>query len=294
MAHRKELRIGIFVVLVVIASFVVINILRGVDIFGREYTYTARFKDVESLVASAPVYIKGYSAGRVSSVEYEPDNDCFVVECSVDRRFRIPSDSQMTLYSTSIMGGKGIRIDYGTSEDIASDGAELLPGTDGDLVSSLSDGIGPLLEKLASLSDSLSNAVGSVNAVLDERNRENIAVAAAHLSSTLASASELAGELRGKSEELGNLIVNLSSLSDRVSPIADSVHAVVGNVSRITEQIAGAGLGETVGKMDETLDGINAIVDNINLPLAKILDDADSLISEIKNNPKKYIKITVF
>ena len=67
----KELKIGAFVVTVLVASFFLINYLRGEDIFNREIELNSRFETVDGLVASAPVYIKGYKAGKVSEVVYD-------------------------------------------------------------------------------------------------------------------------------------------------------------------------------------------------------------------------------
>ena len=59
MKLAKEFKIGIFVVTVLVASFFVINYLRGEDIFNREMEIHSTYENVEGLVASAPVNIKG-------------------------------------------------------------------------------------------------------------------------------------------------------------------------------------------------------------------------------------------
>lgn len=101
----KELKIGVFAVTVLVVSFFMINYLRGEDILDREIEVTSRFETVEGLVASAPVYIKGYKAGKVSEVSYDPQTEDFKVTCAISKDFRIPSDSRMTIYSVDIMGG---------------------------------------------------------------------------------------------------------------------------------------------------------------------------------------------
>jgi ABC-type transporter Mla subunit MlaD len=68
MIMSKELKIGTFVVTIAVASFFLINYLRGEDLFNREIELTSRVETVEGLVASAPVYIKGYKAGKVSEI----------------------------------------------------------------------------------------------------------------------------------------------------------------------------------------------------------------------------------
>ena len=115
----KELKIGIFTVSILIVSFFLINYLRGEDIFNREMELSSRFENVEGLVPSAPVFIKGYKAGKVSEVVYDSENEDFEVLCSIKKEFQIPADSKMTIYSVDIMGGKGIRIDLGTSVSLS-------------------------------------------------------------------------------------------------------------------------------------------------------------------------------
>ena len=294
MKISKEFKLGIFVVVVLAAAFVVINVLRGTDIFGREITLSGRFDDVESLVASAPVQIRGYAAGRVEKVEYDPQQDNFLVVCSIDKRFRIPSDSRMMLYSTSIMGGKGIRIEYGESGDVAVDGAQLTTGSAPDLMSTLSGGAGVLLDRIGKAVDTLTLALSGVNSLLDERNRAMVSDAIAHLNSTLASANSLAGELGGKSAEINNLVDNLSSLSDRLAPLADSIMATARNAAAITGELADSDISGAVSNLNDALSGISGVVDNLNAPLTKILNDADSLLNEVKKQPGKFIKVTVF
>ena len=51
MKHAKELKIGLFVVVIMVASFFLINYLRGEDIFNKEYEVVGRYPNVEGLVA---------------------------------------------------------------------------------------------------------------------------------------------------------------------------------------------------------------------------------------------------
>ena len=79
MRFSKELKIGVFVVVVLTASFFLINYLRGEDIMNREIELVSQYDNVEGLVASAPVFIKGYKAGKVSEVVYQPESGNFKV-----------------------------------------------------------------------------------------------------------------------------------------------------------------------------------------------------------------------
>ena len=88
MKHTKELKIGIFVVVILVGSFFVINYLRGKDVFNREIELKGHFDNVEGLVPSAVVQYRGFKAGQVSKVEYCPETDNFEVICAIDKKFR--------------------------------------------------------------------------------------------------------------------------------------------------------------------------------------------------------------
>ena len=88
MKYSKEFKIGVFVVVVLTASFFVINYLRGKDIFNKEIEIVSEYPNLEGLVESAPVFIKGFKAGKVSEVAYDSETELFKVTCSVKKEFR--------------------------------------------------------------------------------------------------------------------------------------------------------------------------------------------------------------
>lgn len=303
MKISKELKIGIFVVAVLVAAFFSINYLRGKDILDKEMEITARYENVEGLVASAPVYIKGYKAGQVSSVRYDRDSDDFEVTCSVLKEFRIPSDSKMTIYSVDIMGGKGIRIDLGTSETFVEDGAVLSPDSAPDLIGGLTESIGPLLKKAANTLDSLSVAVSGINRMLGEQNQEHFARTLAHLEKTLANMDGISSAVNGKSGQIEDFIDNLESLSAKFNGIAEKADTTMSSVASITASLDETDIKGTVASFKALLESLNdpdgslgklmsdgSIYDSLD----SLLNDVDSLVKKIEENPKKYIKISVF
>ena len=132
----RETKIGIFVASVLIAAFSVINYLRGEDIFGKEINIVSHYANVEGLMASNPVYVNGYKTGAVTEVKYNTETGVFDVTCSVLKKIPVPVDTKMTIYSVDLMGGKGIRLDLGSSDVMVKDGDELMPSYAPDMVSS--------------------------------------------------------------------------------------------------------------------------------------------------------------
>lgn len=303
MKASKELKIGIFVVVVLTASFFLINYLRGEDILDREMELTGRYDDLHGLVASAPVYVKGFKAGEVTEVQYDPDSESFQVVCSVLKEFRIPVDSRMVIYSVDIMGGKGVRIDYGASDTITSDGGCLATAFEQDLLGGLGESMGPLLDKVTGTLDSLNVTVAGVNKILTDDNVASIGRTLVHLEKTMSDVKSVAASLQGRSEELDAFIVNLASFSDRLSGISEKVDSAMTGVNGVVDSLSQADL-------DGLVDSFRTLVDNINDPdgtigkimkddsiynsVDSLLTDVNSLIRKIQDNPKKYLRISVF
>ena len=303
MKYSKEVKIGAFVVSVLVVSFFVINYLRGKDIFNKEIELVSRYDNVEGLVPSAPVFIKGYKAGKVAEVEYQPETDDFKVTCSVLKEFRIPSDSKMTIYAVDIMGGKGVKIDLGTAETLVADGSELSPAKEVGLLDGLAEGIGPLLSKLGNTLDSLSVTVSGVNEMLSESNQAAISNTLAHLEKTMKSVNGIASAIDGKSAELTALVDNLASLSAKFGSIAEKADGAMTGVSSIVTKIDETDIAGLVTSFKSLLEKINdpdgtvgkLLVDgSVYDSVDELLNDVDSLIKQIEENPKKYIKISVF
>ena len=303
MKYSKELKIGVFVVIVMVASFFLINYLRGEDIFNQEFEVVSRYDNVEGLVASAPVYIKGYKAGKVSSVEYSAQTGDFEVTCSIRNEFKVPQDSRMVIYGVDIMGTKGIKIELGASEVSVEDGGMLISGMEAGLMDGLASELEPLLGKVASTLDSLSVTVSGVNRVLSHENTNSISNTLAHLEKTMADVREIASVVEGRSSELDSFIANLSGLSESLGSIAEKVDTTVASVSELMagidpEEIDGviSSLNTILSKINDPDGSVKKILteDSVYNSIDELLKDVDTLVKKIQENPKKYIKISVF
>jgi phospholipid/cholesterol/gamma-HCH transport system substrate-binding protein len=303
MKYSKEFKIGLFVITVMVASFFVINYLRGKDIFNNEIEIVSHYGNVEGLVESAPVFIKGYKAGKVIEVAYQPEEDVFKVVCSVRKEFRIPADSKMTIYAVDIMGGKGVKIDFGTSSDSIQDGGELAPAMEAGLLDGLAAGLEPLMAKVTNTIDSLNVTVSSINAMLSESSRASLNNTLAHLEKTMKSVNGIAGAINGKSEEIARFIDNLEVLSVSLGGMVEKADSLVGGASDFMSALNESDIEALVNSFKTLLENINdpdgsigkLLVDgSVYDSVDELLNDVDSLVNKIQENPKKYLKISVF
>jgi phospholipid/cholesterol/gamma-HCH transport system substrate-binding protein len=299
----KELKIGLFVTLILVASFFLINYLRGKDLFNKEMELSSRYENVEGLVASAPVYIKGYKAGKVTEVSYDNKSDDFTVTCSVLRDFNIPVDSKMIIYGVDIMGGKGIRIELGTSVTMVEDGGVLGSASEPALLDGIASGLTPILDNVGRILDSLNVAVSGVNNLLSANNQAAISGTLKHLENAMQDISRLTALVEGHSTELDDFITDLASLSDKMGGIADKIDSTMTGVSSVVSSIDESDIVGVVSSFRSLLENMNDpdstigrlfTDDSVYESVDCLLNDVDSLIRKIEENPKKYIKISVF
>lgn len=300
---KKELKIGIFVVAVLVASFFVINFLRGEDIFDREYILTSRYDNVEGLVASAPVNIKGFKAGKVTDVAYDSKVGDFIVTCSISKDFIVPDDSKMVIYAVDLMGGKGVKIDLGTSETAVKDGESLTPAYEAGLMDSMGASVLPLLEKVTQTLDSLGVTVAGINKLLADDNQNSLSRTLLHVERTMANLRNLSAMVNGKSDEISSLVDNLNSLSVKLCSVAEKADTTMAGLGELITTVNEADINGLITSFTSLLNSINdpegsigklMHTDSVYNSVDSLLNDVNVLVDKIQENPKKYLKISIF
>ena len=223
--------------------------------------------------------------------------------CSILKEFRIPADSRMTIFSTDIMGGKGIRIDFGTSSDYINDGDALAPDFEKSLMDGLAAGVMPLLEKVNNTIDSLNVTVSGINSFLSAENINTLGSTLKHIDATMANLRGISSSVNGKSKEIESLMDNLATISGKFTDTADKLDTTIAGVGTIVQSVNEADIVGLVNSFKLLLENINdpdgsigklLTDDSVYNSVDELLSDVDELIRKIQENPKKYIKISVF
>lgn len=300
---KKELKIGILAIVVLTATFLVINFLRGKDLMNREYELVSFYDDVQGLMPSSAVYIKGYKAGTVADVTYDKEKSGFNVTCTISRDFAVPEDSKMTIYSADLMGGKAIRIDLGNSGTMAEDGAGLTPAVSPDMLSSIAAGIEPLIRKGSDVLSNLDAALTNLNLTMSEENRESLRSIIVNLDKTVAEVESIAGTIEGRSEDVEAFITNLGTLSEQLGRVVEKADSTMSNINGISAGVAAADIAGVVTSMNSLLSRmqdsggtVGKLIneDSVYRSVDSLVTNLDRLVKKIGENPKKYLRISVF
>ena len=300
---RIEVKTRLYAGIIIAATLFIVEFLRGKEIFSKNNTYYIIYPSVDGIEVSTAVTVGGFPAGRISEIQYNRESADYSVQVSISRQLSIPEDSRMLIYSSDIRGPKKIKVAAGTSSVPASAGDTLTGGFEADMLSTLAGSISPVAAGLDTLIQNLNTAVTSVNLLLSESNREQVSALLSTLSSTADDLSVLSGTLRDRSPEISDIILRLNSISAALDSAAASAGNTLANAEEITAGLRDAGLGAAVdsiriltGRLQDPSGSIGRLItsDSLYNSITRLSNDLDSLIRGIKEDPKKYIKISVF
>jgi phospholipid/cholesterol/gamma-HCH transport system substrate-binding protein len=124
-----EIGTGLFVLLGFAALFFLTTQLPGSGLrFGETtgYRVTARFDNVGDLKVGSPVTLAGVRIGAVESIAYDPQDFKAVVALRIDTQYdQIPDDSDASIQTQGLLGGKYVGVGPGGSETYLRDGGRI-------------------------------------------------------------------------------------------------------------------------------------------------------------------------
>src|SRR6201992_4194254 len=119
-SHTLNLGTGTFVLLGFAALFFLTTqtTSRGLS-FGStpHYNLTAKFDNIGDLKVGAPVSMSGVEIGRVAKIDFDSNEYKAVVRLKLNDRYsKIPTDSDASIYTQGLLGGKFIGLTAGGAD----------------------------------------------------------------------------------------------------------------------------------------------------------------------------------
>ncbi|MDD4426915.1 MAG: MlaD family protein [Paludibacter sp.] len=291
----KEVRVGIMTIVAIFILYFGLNFLKGVDIFKPVDYYLATYKEVDGLVPSSPVYIKGYKVGQVEEIQYDFQKEtAFTVRISVSNDIRIPQGSAMELFDDGLMGGKAIQLVYAPQTApvlFCESGDTLLSQTGAGLLDQLAGGLMPKIENITNQADSL---LRSVRLLVDGGSVQN----------SLSSIEKTTADLAVSSSALKKMMQqDMPLLIQNVQGLTSDFKIVSGNLKKID-------FASTFQNIDVTVRDLNQITRKVNdgegsvglllndkslyMNLVNVTNSADELLIDLRNSPKRYVHFSLF
>ncbi len=292
---KSEFLIGISVIAAILILIFGIEYLKGINLFSPANFYYASYDNVSGLEISAPVSIDGYKVGQVRSIEFDYNKPGKIkVLLAVNKNLKIPVDSKAMLGST-LMSGSYIDLHLGESTRMLEIGSDIPTEQSSDLIGAVTNDILPaisqIMPKVDSLLANLNNLTGDPALIasiqrLDEITN-NLALTSGALNSTIGKdVPPILKNINHITLGVDTVVGNLGALSNQLKSLPlnssmQNIESLTANLKDFSEQLKNP--NSTLGMMTNDPQLYNK--------LNRVAADVDSLIIDIKKNPKRYISI---
>lgn len=303
MKIKREFKIGIFAIIVILVSWWGMSWLGGQDLFKSYNTYTVYYDEVsKDLQVSSRVFIRGVNVGNVQDIELDGDKVKVVIAVEEQYAHMIP-DNTVALITEGLMGGAQIVLEQGNSENIAKDGATLEGRLDEGLMGMFADKGAELIDNLNTTIGNLDQTVSSVNGILED-NRENIGKVVANIESLSNEVNSLISNSKG---DIDTAVNDLAAFTTMLKENTASIESMLGNLNKFSGDLADSEIIANLTTTVEELNGIIATIESGEGSLGKLLKDdsihnslddtvisLNALLTDLKEHPMRYVHFSLF
>lgn len=293
---KREVKIGIFAVAMIGVAWAGIRFLKGFDIFSRNVEYYAAYDQINGVQNASPIMMKGVKIGSVTRLSFDPArSDKVVLQFTIKRQYRIPTDSEAKIFSNGLMGAKAIEITYGTADTYLQKGDTLRSSRDRDLMDMAGSELDFFKQKVSQLTTDLSRTLENLNGLM-ETNADNIAGTLGNLNSVTGDMAEI---LSAEKNSLKSALDNLSKFSDMLGENAGRVDSIIGDVDRFTSQLTEEQFARKLSQAVEHLDDLVARIAQGEGTIGKLISDPElydslekasdnlaALLADVKQYPR--------
>jgi phospholipid/cholesterol/gamma-HCH transport system substrate-binding protein len=293
MKTRDEVMVGLLVTVAVVVTVLgSLWLARGG--LSKGYPLYAKFPWGAGLKQGQPVLLVGVNVGYVDEVDLHQDG-ILVTTLRIAKDYQVPITSKAAVVPNGIFGDQAVAVTPSKPDPRSFKPGDTIP-------------IGPSTPGISELTTKADSITRSVNAITTALEQQLVAQGGIRdLRNTIGATNRLVTEFAAiASEQSRQLSATMTSLRRATSAIDPAkVDSTVSNLRTASANMAemSAQLKATSGK----LDVIIAKVDSGNGSAAKLLNDPgvyndvrtllarmDSLVADIKKNPKRYINVKIF
>lgn len=294
---RKLIIIGISAVAALLLLIYGITFLRGNNPLKSYNNYFVEYVDVTGLAVSAPVNASGVKVGQVKAIEYMYENPGHVrVELDLDGELHVTRGTIATL-ETDLLGTTVVCLKMPLTNDYITPGSTIEGQQAESMMENVQRDLLPeivaMLPKIDSLLVSVTNLTTDPALIASIKRLDNITQNLTEMSANLAAATkplpQVMDNAKVSMQHVNALSANLDSLSRELKALP--LQSTMANVDRLS-----ANLLELSNQLKQPDSSLGMLVNDPELynSLNRTVASLDSLITDVKANPKRYLKFSVF
>lgn len=305
MQIRKEVKIGLLVIVALGFLFWGYNFLRGSNIFNSGNTFYGIYPSVEGVNEGGPVFYRGYKVGSIYDISLsEEEPGAFKVTFGVQRALPVAVDAVAQIYSTDLLGSKAIQILPGKDSEVLVSGSRIRSGVASDLKEQVTDEIIPLKEKAELLMARLDTVLAGVSVLFTEENKAGLEQAVKDFNASMSHLQHTTGSINQALAEGGSInrsLTNLEGFTEVLQQQGANVGTSLENLAAFSDELGQLPLGDIGHKADSLLraltEGEGSLGqllrdETLYLNMNDAVANMDRLMVDIRQNPSRYLSFS--
>ena len=295
----KNVKIGLTVLAGLALLYWGVNYLKGINLLTPANYFYTEVADADGLIEATPVSVNGYQVGQVREIKYDYAKNNITIMLMMDKELKVPEGSTLSIVN-GLLGGASLVLNLGDGAPLATGSHIPITSVPG-LMDKVSDNVLPMVGEMLPKVDSIMSNVNTLTG--------DPALAAA-----LMRLDGITRQLQASAQQLTTLMSGLNrsvpGVMNNVDGITGNLTGAAGNIQQLSTTLNQLPLDSTVNALNTTLANLQALSEQLNdknSSLGKIISDRqlydnanhaiaslDSLLIDIKANPKRYINVKVF
>jgi len=307
--------IGISFVLAILIFVWGYNFLKGKDLFSKQTILYSRYHKIDGLVTANPVTINGKQVGSVNKIYFAPDHSGdLIVTFLIKSKFPIPKNTVARIVNATLLGAKSVDLKLGSSKELVQNGDTLRGSVEVTLKNEVNSALAPMKERAERILSNVDTLVKSLSDLFSKNGEQNLKTSISDVAGTLhnlnITTAELKDMVKTNSVRVSRTLANLDSLTGTLSKSRGNLQTTLYNFKNISDSLSNADLVGTIRQTKASLAQINQLLANINKgrgtmgqlmvndslyhALNKSVMDLDKLMKDLRENPHRYLKFSIF
>ena len=301
MKFSREIKTSLLVIFGIGFFYFGFNFLKGSSIFSKQKIVYAVYDEVEGLSIGADVNINGLSIGKITKIDFVPNSTKILVTMRIRADLNFSKSSSAILYEAGLIGGKAILIQTKFEQGKVIKSGDTLPSsTQPGFTELVNQQIAPLQQKLTSTLTSVDELFDGVSNVLNNQTQENLKTTLTELTRTVENINSISKKLD----------VLLSNNTTAIDTTLKNLASTSSNLNQISDSLAMVNIKSMLDEYDQVAQNLNQILEQVNRgegTAGKLINDPklyqnldetlnalQTLIKDLKENPKRYVHFSLF
>jgi phospholipid/cholesterol/gamma-HCH transport system substrate-binding protein len=263
---------------------------------------------------SNPVYINGLQVGSVYELEETNKNvDTIIIAIKLSKEVNIPNNSLASLKDNPL-GTASMVISMGDSRQYLKNHDTIYTIDNPGMLGTVTAKLTPVVDQVRFTLQTLDSVLKNMNSVFDVNTKNNMQDVVDNVNRVTASLAVSAASLQALMNQqngaLTKSMTNLNAFTGNLASNNEKISSTMSNLDKTTRNLSNADIEGTMTQLRGTVERLNTAVAKIDSKegsIGRLLNDnqlydnlanttrsLNTLMDDIRVNPKRYVSISIF